>query len=257
MKQKILAIILVTTIIIALFGCQHDIIPKPDTEIETITQNTEDDYITFTLEIPKNWNTFSSGFTSIICTPKEAELLEETSPYLLRIESCLNPSLVPVDNKTKQTFENLFNGDYEGIEKLISNSVEFINAEKVIESYPDAVFNNPESIMEYFNILIDGINTPDVGAPENWDDKEWAYGFTYDKYNGKNGKIITVEYSMVFLDKTYKAISCYRDDYYSVSGVFDNNDELSAGEIALWVADNMKVTEHYTFENHRLIREKQ
>ena len=57
------------------------------------------------------------------------------------------------------------------------------------------------------------------------------------------------------IDKTYKAINCYRDDDFSVCGAFDDNTELSSGDLALWVADNMEITKHYKIEDNMLKQE--
>ena len=71
----------------------------------------------------------------------------------------------------------------------------------------------------------------------------------------KNGKIIAVEYSYVIIDKTYKAINCYRDDDFSVCGAFDDDADLSSGDLALWVADNMEITKHYKIEDNMIKQE--
>lgn len=124
-----------------------------------------------------------------------------------------------------------------------------------MDSFPDVTFETPESIMDYFNMLVNGISTPDVTTPESWNDKKWAFDFTFSEYNGKNGNIIAVEYSYIIIDKTYKAINCYRDDDFSVCGAFDDNTELSSGDLALWVADNMEITKHYKIEDNMLKQE--
>ena len=152
-------------------------------------------------------------------------------------------------------YGNLFKGKYKGIEKVLNDSIEYINIGKVMDSFPDVKFETSESIMDYFNILADGLSTPDITAPESWEDKEWATDFTYSEYNGKNGKIIAIEYSCVIINKTYKAINCYRDDDYSVCGVFDDETELSSGDLALWIADNIEVSEHYKLEDNVVKKE--
>ena len=41
---------------ISLVGCQqNNTIIKPDIETKTVTENSEGDYITFSLDIPLNW----------------------------------------------------------------------------------------------------------------------------------------------------------------------------------------------------------
>lgn len=259
MKYKILAIITIFVLIFSLFGCQQNgAIKKPDAETKKVTQNSADNWVTFTFEIPSQWKANARDKNTILCISPdvdETKFNEEISPCLLNITNYIMPNIYPIADEYKQVYEDLFKGKYEGIEKTINNNIEYINMSKVIDSFPDVEFETPESIMDYFNMLADGLSTPDAAKSEVWDDKVWADDFTFSEYNGKNGKIVAVEYSCTYIDKTYKAINCYRDDNYSVCGVFDDNTELSSGDLALWVADNMEVTEHYKIEDKVVKRE--
>ena len=255
MKQKVIALILICSLILTLSGCNQDTISKPEAETKTITQDTEDNYVTFNLEIPESYEIYAYDKNSMLCTISSEQygnLPYETSPYTLYITNYQMPNLMKIAEDYEKSYNNLFNGEYEGIEKIISNSIEYINIAEVIDSYPDVVFEKEESIMAYFDMLVNGISTPDTEMPNDLKDKIWASDFSYNQYNTKNGKIIAVEYSFVFLDKTYKAINCYRDDYYSVCGVFDDKMKFSSGDIALWVASNMEITEHYIIEDNVL-----
>lgn len=259
MKYKILSAIISIVLMISLVGCQqNNTIIKPDIETKTVTENSEGDYITFSLDIPSNWKLYAQNYTSIACFSPDANKTnasENISPYKLSIDNYIIPSLMPIDDKYKQAYKDLFSGKYDGIKDLICDNIEYINIGKVIDSFPDVTFETPESIMDYFNILVDGISTPDVTMPESWNDKKWATDFTFSEYNGKNGKIIAVEYSYVIIDKTYKAINCYRDDDFSVCGAFDDDADLSSGDLALWVADNMEITKHYKIEDNMIKQE--
>lgn len=259
MKYKILSAIISIVLMILLVGCQqNNTIIKPDIETKTVTENSEGDYITFSIDIPSNWKLYAQNYTSIACFSPDANKTnasENISPYKLSIDNYIIPSLMPIDDKYKQAYKDLFSGKYDGIKDLICDNIEYINIGKVIDSFPDVTFETPESIMDYFNILVDGISTPDVTMPESWNDKKWATDFTFSEYNGKNGKIIAVEYSYVIIDKTYKAINCYRDDNFSVCGAFDDDADLSSGDLALWVADNMEITKHYKIEDNMIKQE--
>ena len=259
MKYKILSAIISIVLMISLVGCQqNNSIIKPDTETKTVTQNSADDYVTFTFEFPSKWDIYAKDKNSLVCVSSDIDKTEsnkEMSPFLLNITNYVMPNFSPIADKYKQAYDDLFKGKYDGIEDLISDSIEYINICKVIEGFPEQEFESPDSIMDFFNMLIDGPNTPDYAMPESWDDKVWATDFTYSKYNGKNGKIIAVEYSYVIIDKTYKAINCYRDDDFSVCGAFDDDADLSSGDLALWVADNMEITKHYKIEDNMLKQE--
>lgn len=259
MKHKILITIIIVGIMSALIGCQtKKTIEKPNVDMKTVTQNSQEDYVTFSLYVPSDWKVLTQDYVSIACfssKANETNASDKISPYKLSIENYIIPSLMPIDDKYKQAYKDLFNGKYDGIKDLICDNIEYINIGKVMDSFPDVTFETPESIMDYFNMLVNGISTPDVTTPESWNDKKWAFDFTFSEYNGKNGNIIAVEYSYVIIDKTYKAINCYRDDDFSVCGVFDDDEELSSGDLALWVADNMEITKHYKIEDNMLKQE--
>lgn len=259
MKHKILSLIISILLMISLVGCQqNNAITKPDVETKKVTENSQEDYVTFTFDLPSNWKVFPQDYVSIACfssKANETNASDKISPYKLSIENYITPSLMPINDKYKQAYKDLFNGKYDGIKDLICDNIEYINIGKVMDSFPDVTFETPESIMDYFNMLVNGISTPDVATQESWNDKKWAFDFTFSEYNGKNGNIIAVEYSYIIIDKTYKAINCYRDDDFSVCGAFNDNAELSSGDLALWVADNMEITKHYKFEDNMLKQE--
>lgn len=258
-KKHIVLTIIIVGIMAALIGCQaKKTIEKPDVDMKTVTQNSLDDYVTFSLDVPSDWKVLTQDYVSIACfnsDANETNASDEISSYKLSIDNYIIPSLMPIADKYKQAYEDLFKGKYDGIEEVISDSIEYINIGKVMDSFPEQEFESPDSVMDFFNILVDGPNTPDYTMPESWEDKVWATDFAYSEYNGKNGKIIAVEYSYVIIDKTYKAINCYRDDDFSVCGVFDDDAELSSGDLALWVADNMEITKHYKIEDNMLKQE--
>lgn len=235
MKNKILSAIISIVLMISLVGCQqNNKIIRPDVETKTVTENSQEDYVTFSLDVPSDWKVLTQDYVSIACfssKANETNASDKISPYKLSIENYIIPSLMPIDDKYKQAYKDLFNGKYDGIKDLICDNIEYINIGKVMDSFPD------------------------VTTPESWNDKKWAFDFTFSEYNGKNGNIIAVEYSYIIIDKTYKAINCYRDDDFSVCGVFDDDAELSSGDLALWVADNMEITKHYKIEDNMLKQE--
>ena len=62
MKYKILSAIISIVLMISLVGCQqNNTIIKPDIETKTVTENSEGDYITFSLDIPLNWKLYAQN----------------------------------------------------------------------------------------------------------------------------------------------------------------------------------------------------
>ncbi len=73
MKYKILSAIISIVLMISLVGCQqNNTIIKPDIETKNVTENSEGDYITFSLDIPLNWKLYAQNYTSIACFSPDA-----------------------------------------------------------------------------------------------------------------------------------------------------------------------------------------
>ena len=81
-----------------------------------------------------------------------------------------------------------------------------------MDSLPDGETGSKYSFSDLLNILSDPDSLPDYEIPDSLRNKTWASDFKYSEYQGKDGKIITVEYSYLVDDITHKAINCYRDD---------------------------------------------
>lgn len=254
MKVRMISLLLAILTAVTITGCANNGINKPDVATKKVTENSEYDYVTFTLDVPENWSVLPLDVTSIICRLDDKDNELTASPYSVEIENCIYPQFAFIDNEAQMAYKDLFNGERSGIEKLISDDIEYKNAEIVIAKSPEDynLFDSPDGVLSYFDILADGTSTADTIMPPGWDGKVWASDFVYNEYSGKNGKIIAVEYNYIIEDKTCKAINCYRDDNYVVSGVYSDNDELSSGDIALWIADNMQVKEHFKIEDNQL-----
>lgn len=254
MKIRVFSLLLAIIISVTFASCMENGIEKPDIATKTVTQNSESDYVTFTLDVPESWSVYPLYETSLVCLADESDNDVFGSPNKVEIKNCIYPRFPFIDENAQKAHKDLFNGDRSGIEKLINNDIEYINASIVVSQSPEKynLFDSPDGVLGYFDILADGTSTADTLMPQGWEDKVWASDFVYNEYNGKYGKIIAVEYNYIIEDKTYKGINCYRDDYYSVCGVYSDNDELSSGDIALWIADNMQVKEHFKFEDNQL-----
>lgn len=254
MKYKILALMIVVGLMFSLFGCQnYNSIIKPDVTMKTVTQNSQIDLVTFTFDSPDNWTSVAVDKNSIICRSPSSDESEEyknyISPKYVIISKYITNDILPVSDEYKQSYEDLFNNNHDGIEKIINDSIEYINISKYLEGCPDQQFDSDYSIMDYFDILADPDNFSDYQIPDSLRNKIWASDFEYTVYQGKNSKIIAVEYSYVIDNKTHKGINCYRDDNYSVCGAFDDSSNLSSGDVALWIASTLEVSEHYRLED--------
>lgn len=70
--------------------------------------------------------------------------------------------------------------------------------------------------------------------------------FQFQYYKGTYGTIVEVQYTYTYQGEPFHEIRCYREDIpYMVTGAFRDSNELSSGDIVPWVADSLKVTEHF------------
>lgn len=254
MKNKILTSITIIGLIFSLFGCQqNNAIIKPDVETKTVTENSQLDLVTFIFDLPDNWTSVAVDKSSLICRNPLSNESEEyknyISPSYVVISKYTTDDITPVSYEYIESYENLFKGKHDGIEKIINENIGYINISKYLENQPEQEFDSTYSIIDYFNILAEQPTVTDNELSEYFHSKVWASDFKYAEYQGKNGKVIAVEYSYVIDDKTHKAINCYRDDNYSVCGAFDDGSEFSSGDVALWIANTLDVSEHYRLED--------
>lgn len=66
MKHKILSLIISILLMISLVGCQqNNAIIKPDVETKKVTENSQEDYVTFTFDLPSDWKVFPQDYVSM------------------------------------------------------------------------------------------------------------------------------------------------------------------------------------------------
>lgn len=189
---------------ISLVGCQqNNTIIKPYVETKMVTENSQLDLVTFTFESPDSWTTVAADKDSLICRSPSSNESEEYKNYIsqdyLVISNYTTNDILPVSDEYKQGYEDLFKGTYDGIEKIISDSIEYINISKYLDSLPDGETGSKYSFLDLLNILSDPDSFPDYEIPDSLRNKTWASDFKYTEYQGKDGKIITVEYSYLLM----------------------------------------------------------
>ena len=149
MKYKILSAIISIVLMISLVGCQqNNKIIRPDVETKTVTENSQEDYVTFSLDVPSDWKVLTQDYVSIACfssKANETNANDKISPYKLSIDNYIIPSLMPIDDKYKQAYNDLFNGKYDGIKDLICDNIEYINNDIILLSYINNVLTLQKS----------------------------------------------------------------------------------------------------------------
>ena len=70
--------------------------------------------------------------------------------------------------------------------------------------------------------------------------------YEYAYYSGTKGKIVEVKSTFTWYDTTYTIVEYYREGSdYGVFAGFADSEELSPGDIALWIIDSLEVEEHF------------
>ena len=217
MKRKLLCIILMGLISFSfLFGCQGKTsdVGAPPVTMKTVTQNSQDDYITCTFQLPEGWIAGTTDPGNVIGVPeyaleKDLPTEEEQLPYKVMI------NMMSTAEREKQMYKDLFEGK--------------------TSTYDESVREENRQ----FHSQMEALTSSSI--------EDHNFEFQFQIYNGTYGKIAAVKTYNILPngEKKLTVIRCYREDIpYYVHGFFDESVELSSGDIALWVADSLQVTEH-------------
>ena len=209
-------------------GCQtnRSTVGDPPVPMKTVTQNSKGDFATFEFQLPEGWASAPKSPLplTVIGYPESAvqknfKSEEDALPFLVGISNYYYSGLA-LSEKDKQMYRDLFAGKTDTYEDRIRQS--FARAATMLDS-----------------------GSSNTEIPE--------VNFQYQHYDGANGKITEVQYSYQYNGKKTHIIHCYREDIpYSITGAFDDSVDLSSGAVALWVANTLKVTEHFTVDGKQI-----
>lgn len=244
-KKQLSITLLVLTILLLLTGCQaqKSIIGDPPVSMKTVTQNSNEGLATFEFLLPKGWISGPKYNLAVLACPENAvykkfKTEQNYLPYTITISNYYYPGLA-ISEEDKQMYRYLFAGKTSAYEEFMNNRSNF-----------NGKMNTPSSLKDYFNLLL-----PDDGKSSSVTNKS-RIKFQYQHYDGTYGEITEVQYSYVYNGKKTHIIQCYREDIpYSVIGAFDDSVDLSSGKIVLWVANSLKVTEHFAIKDNTIQKE--
>lgn len=245
---KLLSITLLGTILsFLLAGCQttnQNTVGDPPASMKTVTQNSEENYATFEFQLPEGWISAQQSYLTVIGCPEDAvkkkfKTSEDALPFTVGISNYYYSGMA-LSEEEKQMYKDLFSGKTSTFEERVNRSL----------SRSPNLSSTPSTAKGYLDLLLpekaeSNPSSGEASAPQR--------DFQYQYYNGTNGKITEVRYSYTFNGKTYHTIQCYREDIpYLITGAFDDSLNISSGKIALWVADSLKVTEHFTVNDNQI-----
>ena len=194
-------------------GCSKKTLGDSPVPLETVTQNSRENRATFEFSLPAGWVSYPI-YDDTVGAVEEKNIEKFNDPdfedYSLRLEirNYQNGNTFFMEGYD-QAIEALFNGETGQYINYIKQS----NAE-----------------------LASGLGESEVPSTD--------YQFQY--YRGTYGTIVEVRHSETYQGEVIQSIVCYREDIpYMVTGAFKDSNELSSGDIVPWVADSLKVTEHF------------
>lgn len=219
----------------------------PPVSMKTVTQNSKGDLATFEFRVPEGWASGPEDNLAVLACPEDAvkkkfETAEDFRPFSISIANYYYPALA-ISEEDKQMYRDLFAGKTGAFE------------ERMMRGYSKSkdITSTPSTLKGYFDLLLpdDGDSSQSSSAADKPE-----MDFKYQHYDGTYGKITEVQYSYAYNGKEVHIIQCYREDIpYLITGAFDDSVDLSSGKIALWVADSLKVTEHFSVKDHVIQKE--
>ena len=275
MRRKRISIFLCLSLFLSfLWGCSQNTVTETDStaglkpigeppvSMKEVTQENYDGTITFRLKVPKDWMCMpnTDGGVNAISEESYEKLLNEAEQNQENGDTLKNYSSLTyewekeaaaiLDNldlsaictwlgKSEEVngkVDQLFQGNTDVFEESrIEFLIQYQKLQNKLEDMdPDSQWNPSD--------IVDSI--PEVTPEEKAAFPKPTYEYAY--YSGTKGKIVEVKSTFTWYDTTYTIVEYYREgsDYGVFAGCADS-EELSPGDIALWVADSLEVEEHF------------
>ncbi len=247
MKNRCVSHILqaATALLIAAYGCscsprnaETAASPKelgePPVSMKETAQTSYDGSVSFQMQIPEDWAAGADDSGRILIYP---EGLPETETEEKILALCpYTFSGVTAGEKDKAAFQALFSGNMEPYEETIKKTF----AQQIAMEEKLKELENGGSFLDYLELM-----SPDPSIPyEEYDIPELK--FQYTEYSGQKGRLIQAAYTYTEKGREITRTECFREDLpYLISTEKHETGGLSSEDIALWVADSLKVEEHF------------
>ncbi len=230
-KWKKSVSLLLVVLLLTFTACQSlppeedtsDLLPVGESPVamKTVTQDSQDGYVTYTFEIPEDWVTSAEGAFAVSGADQSNPDLERPEDILIyshavQIVNYYHDSLTPSQEEQK-AYQSLFAGDPQPYREMLETMFAMDN----------------EISQEYLGVTLQMTD------------------FSCSYYQGRNGTLILVRDTVAYGTVSSTEVRCFREDIpqYMVVGMDNDQLELSSGEIALYVMDSLQVEEHFTVDN--------
>lgn len=230
-KWKKSVSLLLVVLLLTFTACQSlppeedtsDLLPVGESPVamKTVTQDSQDGYVTYTFEIPEDWVTSAEGAFAVSGADQSNPDLERPEDILIyshavQIVNYYHDSLTPSQEEQK-AYQSLFAGDPQPYREMLETMFAMDN----------------EISQEYLGVTLQMTD------------------FSCSYYQGRNGTLILVRDTVAYGTVSSTEVRCFREDIpqYMVVGMDNDQLELSSGEIALYVMDSLQVEEHFTVDD--------
>lgn len=230
-KWKKSVSLLLVVLLLTFTACQSlppeedtsDLLPVGESPVamKTVTQDSQDGYVTYTFEIPEDWVTSAEGAFAVSGADQSNPDLERPEDILIyshavQIVNYYHDGLTPSQEEQK-AYQSLFAGDPQPYREMLETMFAMDN----------------EISQEYLGVTLQMTD------------------FSCSYYQGRNGTLILVRDTVAYGTVSSTEVRCFREDIpqYMVVGMDNDQLELSSGEIALYVMDSLQVEEHFTVDN--------
>lgn len=249
-----LFIVVISLFTLCFSGCGTEIknesIPQCDIPMQMVTQSTKTGYVDFVFQLPKDWQTEALPNFSVRAYQSESNEINFTNfaakrAYTITIDNYYKPDyfVLKFDSNLKQLYADLFSGNTDIYRNHLNEHVAFAN--ECLEA--DKTYQMQEAnTTEQSDLSQEAVSNSD---------ENYITDFDCRFLQGDNSKIAVVTFTYMYDNEFYHAINCIREDIpYMVSGDFNDMLEVSAGDIALAVANSLQVTEHFTLDENGQIQ---
>ena len=230
-KWKKSVSLLLVVLLLTFTACQSlppeedtsDLLPVGESPVamKTVTQDSQDGYVTYTFEIPEDWVTSAEGAFAVSGADQSNPDLERPEDILIyshavQIVNYYHDSLTPSQEEQK-AYQSLFAGDPQPYREMLETMFAMDN--EISQEYLDVTLQMTDTSCRY--------------------------------YQGRNGTLILVRETVAYGAVSSTEVRCFREDIpqYMVVGMDNDQLELSSGEIALYVMDSLQVEEHFTVDD--------
>ena len=243
-RKSILAVLLAGVLLVG-SGCSRKVDELPECPVPLVQVNLDSypleytnndrEYVEFTLEIPENWDIYSSDYVECWAIPSDSDNLDLDDDVFYRtvrieVQRYLEPgtTLNDLDPEYQNFYQNLFAGDTEKVKEFLNQDI--VRAEEI-----DQWFGYDE---QETNFDFQEAQHPDDGQRISW--------IECNVYQRSYGRLATVDYIFTTKGVTYHILYCYREDIpYMVTAGYNDVLEVSGGDFAIQTADSLRVKEHF------------